>query len=235
MYNPILLALDLDSEAQALDLAQSVAPYVGGFKVGKELFVTAGPQVVSKLLATGARVFLDLKFHDIPNTVAKAVASATRLGVSMMTVHTCGGRRMMEAAQEAAESTARTLGCPTPLVLGVTVLTSFEDSTLTEIGVSGSVEDQVAKLAALAHEAGLCGLVCSPLELQRLRRILPASVQLVTPGIRDANAPVDDQRRTLSPCEAIRLGANWLVVGRPIHAASNPVEASKRLFENLKV
>lgn len=234
MHNPILVALDLPSQKQALDLARSVAPHVGGVKVGKELFVTAGPEVVERLMDLGLDVFLDLKFHDIPNTVAKAVAAATRLGVRMLTVHTCGGNSMLGAAAEAADKTAQECGQVPPLMLGVTVLTSLDDAALEEVGVPQSVELQVRRLALLGAQAGLGGLVCSPLELSMLKAILPPSIQLVTPGIRGIDSPQDDQRRTLSPREAIREGANWLVIGRPIYAAKDPREAASAIWQDLQ-
>ena len=233
MRNPIIVALDVPSSDQALRLARLVAPHVGAFKVGKELFVSAGPDFIRQLRATGAAVFLDLKFHDIPNTVAKAVAAATRLDVQMLTIHAGGGAAMMRAAEGAAQETAASLGRPAPLVLGVTVLTSFNDAGLAELGISEGVEEHVERLALLAAGAGLRGLVCSPLELARLRRLLSPEIQLVTPGIRTGADPSDDQTRTLSAGEAIRAGATWLVIGRPIYAAEDPAEAARVLWESL--
>ena len=172
----------------------------------------AGPDIVKKIRATGAAVFLDLKFHDIPNTVAKAVASATRLDVQMLTIHTSGGMEMMHAAKESAQQTANQARRNAPLVLGVTVLTSADSRTLAEIGCAANVGAQVERLANLAVTAGLRGLVCSPLEIADLRQILPPHVQLVTPGIRTGAEKADDQKRTLTPREAIDAGANWLVL-----------------------
>jgi orotidine-5'-phosphate decarboxylase len=183
--------------------------------------------------ATGAAVFLDLKFHDIPNTVAKAVASATRLDVQMLTIHTSGGAEMMRAAEKSATETAKALGRPVPLVLGVTVLTSSDASTLAEIGCEPNPEKQVARLAQLAVAAGLRGLVCSPLEIATLRRILPAHIQLVTPGIRTGAEKADDQKRTLTPREAMDAGASWLVIGRPIYGVENPRAAAEKILESL--
>jgi orotidine-5'-phosphate decarboxylase len=231
--NPIIVALDVPSADQAVVLAHRVAPHVGAFKVGKELFVSAGPEIVRRLRATGASVFLDLKFHDIPNTVAKAVAAATRLDVQMLTVHCSGGSEMMRAAEKAAQDTARSLGRPAPLVLGVTVLTSMDQAALAELGGETDVARQVERLAKLAATSGLPGLVCSPLELMALRRLLPAEMQLVTPGIRTGAEKADDQKRTLSPREAIAAGATWLVVGRPIYAASDPTAAAASILESL--
>jgi orotidine-5'-phosphate decarboxylase len=229
--SPIIVALDLPSAAAALDLASRVAPYVGAFKVGKELFVSEGPELVRQLRQTGASVFLDLKFHDIPNTVAKAVAAAVRLDVQMLTVHCSGGTAMMKAAETAAQETAAGLGRPAPLVLGVTVLTSMDTTALAELGGETDITRQVERLARLAATSGLMGLVCSPLEITPLRAILPVSMQLVTPGIRTGAEKSDDQKRTLGPAEALSAGANWLVIGRPIYAAADPVEAARKMYE----
>jgi len=231
--NPIIVALDVPSAEQALKLAELVAPAVGAFKIGKELFVSAGPDIVKRVRATGANVFLDLKFHDIPNTVAKAVAAATRLDVQMLTIHTSGGSEMMRAAEKSAQDTAKSLGQPAPLVLGVTVLTSMDGNALTEIGCQTNVGHQVERLAALAVKSGLRGLVCSPLEIADLRQILPPEIQLVTPGIRTGAEKADDQKRTLSPREAIQAGASWLVIGRPIYAAENPRLAAEKILESI--
>jgi len=235
MRNPILVALDVPSADKAAVLARDLAPVVGGFKIGSELFTSAGPEFVRQVRATGAHVFLDLKFHDIPNTVAKAVASATRLNVQMLTIHTCGGGEMMRAAEQAARSTAAELGFEPPLVLGVTVLTSMDGAALEQIGLSANVGRQVERLACLAVQSGLRGLVCSPLEIAALRQLLPAEVQLVTPGIRAATDASDDQKRTLSAAEAIRAGANWLVIGRPIYAAKDPRAAAESILNTLQL
>jgi len=231
--NPIIAALDVPSAEQAWQLAEQIAPAVGAFKIGKELFVSAGPDIVRRVRATGASVFLDLKFHDIPNTVAKAVAAAVRLDVQMLTLHTSGGGEMMRAAEKSAQDTAKSLGRPAPLVLGVTVLTSSSNETLAEIGCEADAEKQVVRLAQLAVKSGLRGLVCSPLELVALRQVLPAHIQLVTPGIRTGAEKADDQKRTLSPREAMAAGASWLVVGRPIYAAENPRAAAEKILESI--
>ena len=231
--NPIIAALDVPSAEQALKLAEQIAPAVGAFKIGKELFVSAGPGIVKRVRATGASVFLDLKFHDIPNTVAKAVAAATRLDVQMLTIHTSGGGEMMRAAEQSAQATAKSLGLQPPLVLGVTVLTSSTNETLAEIGCASDTEAQVLRLAQLAVKSGLRGLVCSPLEIVALRKILPAHIQLVTPGIRTGAEKADDQKRTLTPREAMTAGASWLVIGRPIYAAENPRAAAETILESI--
>jgi orotidine-5'-phosphate decarboxylase len=234
MRNPIIAALDVPTAEQAWNLAEQVAPAVGAFKIGKELFVAAGPDIVQRVRATGASVFLDLKFHDIPNTAAKAVASAVRLDVQMLTIHTSGGSEMMRAAEQSAQDTAKSLGRQPPLVLGVTVLTSLVNATLAEIGCEPDTQKQVSRLAQLAVKSGLRGLICSPLEIVALRKILPADVQLVTPGIRTGAEKADDQKRTLTPREAMRAGASWLVIGRPIYAAENPRAAAEKILESLR-
>lgn len=231
--NPIIVALDVPSADKAAALATQLAPAVGAFKIGSELFTSNGPEIVRRLRATGAHVFLDLKFHDIPNTVAKAVAAAVHLDVQMLTLHTSGGLEMMHAAEEAAQKTARDLGRQPPLVLGVTVLTSLNSAAMAEIGYSENIGQQVERLAALAIKAGLRGLVCSPLELVTLRQSLPPEIQLVTPGIRGPADTQGDQKRTLSAREALRAGASWLVIGRPIYDAANPREAAEDILRSL--
>lgn len=233
MRNPIIAALDVPTAEKALELAKQIAPAVGAFKIGKELFTAVGPDIVKRVRDTGAAVFLDLKFHDIPNTVAKAIASAVRLDVQMLTIHTSGGSDMMRAAEQAAQQTASQSKGNTPLVLGVTVLTSMDGQALSEIGCDSNVGKQVERLASLAVKSGLRGLVCSPLELVQLRKILPAHIQLVTPGIRTGAEKADDQKRTLTPREAIDAGASWLVIGRPISAAENPRAAAEAILKTL--
>ena len=233
MRNPIIVALDMPTADAALKLVEKLAPVVGAFKIGKELFTSAGPDMVRSIRSLGAPVFLDLKFHDIPNTVAKAVAAAVHLDVQMLTVHASGGREMLKAAEQAAQENARKLGCTPPLVLGVTVLTSLDSAALQEIGLNPDVGLQVRRLASLATNAGLRGLVCSPREVSELRQMLPASTQLVIPGIRSQTAPADDQKRTLTAREALALGANWLVIGRPICAAEDPRAAAEQILKEI--
>jgi orotidine-5'-phosphate decarboxylase len=235
MRNPIFVALDVPTQEAALALARELAPVVGGFKIGSELFTSAGPDIVRAIRATGSAVFLDLKFHDIPNTVAKAVASAVMLDIQMLTIHTSGGIEMMRAAEEAARAVANKANRPAPLVLGVTVLTSMDGAGLSELGWKPDVGRQVERLADLAVKAGLRGLVCSPLEIARLRQILPEDTQLITPGIRTGAEKADDQKRTLTPKQAMDAGANWLVIGRPIYAASNPRSAAEVILASLSV
>jgi orotidine-5'-phosphate decarboxylase len=233
MKSPLIVALDLPSGERALELVRQIGDLVGAFKIGKELFVEAGPDLVRRIRATGASVFLDLKFHDIPNTVARAVAAAVRLDVQMLTVHASGGRAMLEAAETSARETAATLDIQPPIVLGVTILTSLDSDALAGIGMTANVARQVERLALLAVEAGLRGLVCSPLEVAALRQLIPPEVQLVTPGIRAAAAPPDDQQRVLTAREAIAAGATWLVVGRPVYAAADPRQATELLLASL--
>ncbi len=234
MRNPILAALDVPTAEVALKLAEQLMPVCGGFKIGSELFTSAGPDIVRRIRAAGAPVFLDLKFHDIPNTVAKAVAAAVKLDVQMLTVHIGGGREMVKAAEQAAQESAWQLGHSPPLVLGVTVLTSLDGNALGEMGFDPNLARQVRRLANIANKTGLRGLVCSPLELTELRQTMPAAMQLVTPGIRVDSGQQDDQRRTLSAREALQAGASWLVIGRPIYAAENPRAAAEKILTSLQ-
>ena len=234
MQNPIIVALDVPTAEKALALAEKLSPVVGAFKIGSELFTAAGPDIVRQIHRMGAVVFLDLKFHDIPNTVAKAVTAATRLGAQMLTVHTSGGLAMMQAAETAARQTAEQMGFAAPLVLGVTVLTSMDGNALSDVGQAANVGHQVERLANLAVKSGLRGLVCSPLEVVALRQFLPSNIQLVTPGIRTAQDEMGDQMRTLSAPEAMEAGANWLVIGRPIYAADDPAAAAQRILASLR-
>jgi orotidine-5'-phosphate decarboxylase len=232
--NPIIVALDVPDADDALRLAGRLASAVGAFKVGSELFTAAGPDIVRRLRATGAAVFLDLKFHDIPNTVAKSVAAAVRLDVQMLTVHTGGGPGMLKAAEAAAQEAAGALNRPAPLVLGVTVLTSMDSAALAAVNVPGTVGKQVERLAVLAEDCGLRGLVCSPLELAALRQLLRTEMQFVTPGIRGPGDAAGDQKRTLSAREALDAGASWLVIGRPITAAPDPAAAAEKILRSLQ-
>ena len=220
----LLVALDVDNAIEAIEMSARLQGRVGGFKIGSHLFTAEGPALVRRLVDQGQRVFLDLKFHDIPNTVSGAVKSATRLGVWMITVHASGGFEMLKAAKRAAVETAAAQNRPAPLVVAVTVLTSLSDASLLEIGVNRSMERQVEEMAVLAEKAGLDGVVASPRELRILRHRFPA-MTIVTPGIRASSAPADDQSRSLSAREALAAGASYLVVGRPIIAAADPRQA----------
>ena len=228
--NPILVALDVESAAKAIDLADQLRGAIGGYKIGKQLFTAAGPALVRELTSRGDRVFLDLKFHDIPNTVAGAVQSAVATGAWMVNVHASGGTAMMTAAVDAARQAAAKLDRPRPLVIGVTVLTSMTDAMLAEVGVAATVMKQVVHLAQLARAAGLDGVVASPQETRAIRDACGPDFQIVTPGIRPTGQQgKDDQARTLTPAEAISAGATYLVIGRPITGAPNPREAAERI------
>jgi orotidine-5'-phosphate decarboxylase len=232
----LLVALDVESGARALELADSLRGIAGGFKIGSRIFTLEGPSIVRKLTEKGDRVFLDLKFHDIPNTVATAVSAATSLGVWMVNVHASGGAPMMRAAIDAAGETSVRAGVQRPLVIAVTVLTSMNAATLGESGVSGSVLDQVLRLAKLTQSAGLDGVVASAQETALIRQHCGPDFTIVTPGIRGGSAVTsgkDDQERTMTAPEAVAAGASYLVVGRPIIAAADPRSAAERLLADL--
>lgn len=236
LRNPIVVALDLSSAAEALRLAEELRGTVGMFKVGKQLFTAAGPGVVRQLLALGERVFLDLKFHDIPNTVAKAGVEAARMGVSIFNLHALGGQEMMRATAQAVGEACQRESLPRPLLLGVTVLTSHTRETLLEIGVDHPVEEEVIRLARLCVGAGIDGVVASPQEILPLRQAIPnPDFCLLTPGVRPAGAAHHDQRRVMTPGEAILAGASFLVIGRPITEAADPVAAAQAIAEEIKV
>lgn len=232
----LLVALDVESGGRALELADKLTGIVGGFKVGSRLFTLEGPALVSELVARRARVFLDLKFHDIPNQVAQAVAAAVHTGAWMVDVHASGGLAMMEAAVNAGREAALQAGRPMPLVVGVTVLTSMNQDMLAETGVERPLLEQVVSLAQLAKSAGLQGVVASPHEIRAIRQGCGPDFAIVTPGIRGASAGGDmnDQMRTMGPAEAVRAGANYLVVGRPIIAAPDPRAAAEKIIEELR-
>jgi orotidine-5'-phosphate decarboxylase len=238
--NPILVALDVESAAKAVELANLLRGSVGGFKIGKQLFTAAGPSMVRELTSRGDRVFLDLKFHDIPNTVAGAIQSAVTTGAWMVNVHCSGGSSMMKAAVEAATTAAQKSSQPKPLVIGVTVLTSMTGAALKEIGIETPMLDQVVRLATLAKSSGLDGVVASPQEVRAIRKACGSDFAIVTPGIRPA-APEgtlqqgkDDQARTMTPAEAIEAGATYLVIGRPITAAPDPKSAAEQILATLR-
>ena len=227
----LLVALDVDTVDAARRLADSLRGTVGGFKIGSRLFTSHGPAFVEELVARGDRVFLDLKFHDIPNTVAGAVAAATRLGVWMVNVHAGGGAEMMRAARQAADDEAAKQSSAPPLVIGVTVLTSFSQDGLTATGIASAISDQVRRLALLAQESGLDGVVASPQEIGLIREACDPRFAIVTPGIRGADDAKGDQNRTASASGALAAGASYIVVGRPIIAAPDPRAAARRMAE----
>jgi orotidine-5'-phosphate decarboxylase len=228
--SPVVCAIDRPDLDGALRLGRSLVGVVGGLKVGLELITANGPDGVRRMVALGPPVFLDVKFHDIPNTVAGAVRAATALGVAMMTVHVAGGAAMLRAAVEAAAEAD-----PRPWLLGVTVLTSLDEGDLQATGVMGSPDQQVLRLAELAATAGLDGLIASPFEIAPLRARFGTDLKLVVPGIRPAGSGDDDQKRTLGPAEAIRAGADLLVVGRPITRASDPRAAAAAIDEQIRL
>ncbi len=223
-HSPIIVALDFPSQADALALVERLDPSRCRLKVGKELFTRSGPPLVETLVAKGYEVFLDLKFHDIPNTVAGACRAAADLGVWMVNIHATGGRRMMEAAREAVDKSAHQ-----PKLIAVSILTSMAQQDLAEIGLSGSPAENVQRLARLAQQAGMDGLVCSPQEVTMLREQLGTDFDLVTPGIRPAWSEKGDQTRITTPAQAVAMGATYLVIGRPITAAPEPLEALQRI------
>lgn len=231
----IIVALDSPSAEAALRTARRLHGHVGMFKVGKELFTAAGPEVVRTLVAEGNQVFLDLKFHDIPNTVRGAVQQASTLGVSLLTVHASGGRQMLEAAMEGvhAAAKAKTEAAHTR-VLAVTILTSLSAKDLGEIGFQGAAEEAVVRLAHLAKAAGVDGVVASPREITAIRQACGPDFLIVTPGIRPASGSADDQARTATPASAIRDGADYLVIGRPITGAQDPPAAADAIAAEME-
>ena len=231
----LLVALDVDSGARALELATELRDLAGGFKIGSRLFTAEGPDLVRRVVGSGAPVFLDLKFHDIPNTVAQAVEAAVSTGVWMLNVHASGGVPMMQAAARAATEAAAKDGRGRPIVIGVTVLTSMDEATLASVGVHRPLLEQVVTLARMAQDAGLDGVVASPQETAAIRAACGRDFSIVTPGIRGASAGSarNDQSRTMGPAEAIKAGASYIVVGRPIIAATDPRAAAAAIVEEL--
>ena len=230
----LLIALDVDSADEAIELSDQLRDLAGGFKIGSRLFTAEGPKIVRELVGRGDRVFLDLKYHDIPTTVAKAVRAAADLGVWMLTVHASGGLDMLRAAKEAAEAPG--LSSSAPSIVAVTVLTSLDGKALKQLGVSRSLKEQVEALAELALESKIDGVVASPLEIEGIRARCGPTFTIVTPGIRTPSPQAgksDDQTRTLSAAGAVRAGASYLVIGRPIYAAPDPRAAAQKICRTL--
>jgi len=232
MKEKIIIALDVGTKQEALALAGALKE-ARIFKIGMELFTAEGPALLEATVRLGKRPFLDLKYHDIPNTVAGAVRSATRNGVSMLTLHTSGGREMMAAAAQASREESARIGKDRPLLLGVTVLTSLKEEDLRLIGIDNPAADQVLRLAALAKGSGLDGVVCSPHEIETVKRECGREFLVVTPGIRPAWAAAQDQKRIMTPAEAIGRGADYLVIGRPITGAPSPHEAFLKILAEI--
>lgn len=229
-YNPrVIVALDFPDAAQALALVERLEPGLCRLKVGKEMFTRFGPTFLEQLAGQGFEIFLDLKFHDIPNTVAAACDAAADLGVWMMNLHASGGRRMMEAARDRLDQRAYR-----PLLVAVTILTSLSQEDIVEVGYQGEPAENVLRLAALASQSGMDGVVCSPREAADLRARLGQDFLLVTPGVRPRDATADDQRRVMTPADAIQAGASYLVVGRPITAAEDPIGALLRINREIE-
>lgn len=224
----LILALDVETREEAIGLLKKIGPSLQTVKIGLQLFTRYGPALVEEIAGMGYKIFLDLKLHDIPNTVAKAVESLSTLPVSMLTVHASGGSEMMAAAHK-----ARLAKCPEMTLLAVTVLTSMNRDALIETGIAAAPETQVGVLAKLAVSAGIGGIVCSPLELELLRRELGAEPVLVTPGIRPADSSADEQKRIMTPGEAAKTGASFIVVGRPILRAPDPAEAVRKILAEI--
>ncbi len=233
--NQLIVALDVETADRALDLVAALSDTVGMFKVGMQLFTAAGPDIVRKIIARGGKVFLDLKYHDIPNTVAMAAIEATRLGVSLFNIHVSGGREMMKRTAEAVAETAARENLSAPKVLGVTLLTSVDQETLGQIGIDDAPPSVVARLASLAKESGLDGVVASAQEIKIIREAVAESeFVIVTPGVRSASEAAHDQRRTTSAAEAIRAGADYLVVGRPILGERDRRQATLQILSEIE-
>lgn len=229
----LIVALDVDRPTRALELFDSLRDYVGVFKIGMQLFTAAGPDVVRQIVSRGGRVFLDLKYHDIPNTVAAAGVEATRLGVSIFNIHASGGSEMMKRTADAVAETAARESLTKPAVIGVTVLTSVDQETLGQIGIDDEPQSVVKRLAVLAHTSGLDGVVASAQEIKIIREAVPSGFVIVTPGMRSAADSSDDQRRVMTVGQAISAGADYVVVGRPILNAESPAKAARAFLHEI--
>jgi orotidine-5'-phosphate decarboxylase len=230
----LAIALDVDNDREALGIVAELKDSVGVFKVGLQLFTAYGPDIVRRITGMGSRVFLDLKYHDIPNTVAKASAEAVKLGVSIFNVHALGGFDMMKAAAESAKEAAAKFNLPVPTVLAVTILTSMDEKSMRkELKITRSLQREVTHLARLAQRAGMHGLVASPLEIKTLRRAVRGEFVILTPGVRPAWADKDDQKRVMTPGEAVQAGADYIVVGRPVLKAHDRKAAVEKILEEM--
>lgn len=235
MSNSIICALDTAEKSRALELANQLNGHVGAIKLGLEFFTANGVEGINAVAATGIPVFLDLKFHDIPNTVAGAIHSAiSTMNVFMITIHASGGKAMMKAAMDAAEETSWQKGKKRPLIVGVTALTSLDKQDLHDIGIITPITDHVLRLAQLARDAGLDGVVCAPYEIQEVRKQCGSNFKIVVPGIRPEGSENGDQKRVTTPVEAINSGADYIVIGRPITTAENPAEAAKAIQTSIE-
>jgi len=231
----LVLALDVDNDQEALGIVSELKESVGMFKVGHQLFTAYGPDIVRRIIGMGGRVFLDLKYHDIPNTVAKASSEAVKLGVSIVNVHALGGLDMMKASAESVRETALRFGLPSPIVLAVTILTSMDEKNLRkELKITRSLQREVSHLARLAQRAGMHGVVASPQEIKMLRRAVRGQFVILTPGVRPDWAGKDDQKRTMTPGEAVAAGADYIVVGRPVLKAADRHAAVGKILEEIQ-
>jgi orotidine-5'-phosphate decarboxylase len=234
LTNPIICAVDASDADEASTIASDVRPHVGAVKLGLEFFTANGAAGVAYITRLGVPVFLDLKFHDIPNTVAKAIAATAGMNMFMMTVHTSGGQAMLKAAIEASDRVAQMTGKDRPLIIGVTLLTSLDQDDIAILGFRENLQDQVLRLADLAQSAGLDGVVCSPFEIAPIRKACGSDLKLIVPGIRPEGSDAGDQKRILTPKEALKRGADYLVIGRPITEAPDRAAAAKAIADSLK-
>ena len=237
VHNPVICAIDTSQLDHAITLCQTLAPYIGMAKLGLEFFMAHGPDGIHAVRKATPElpIFLDVKLHDIPNTVSKAIASLIPLNLAIITLHCAGGTHMLRLAAETAHNEASKRGIHAPKLIGITVLTSLDQTDLQQIGVSASPDQQVTRLASLANASGIDGIVCSPHEIVAVRTHCGKDFTIITPGIRPHASPQNDQKRTLTPQEALAKGANYLVIGRPITDSTNPAEAAKAIMDSLKL
>lgn len=230
----LVVALDVDRREQAISLVEELNPFVGLFKIGSQLFTSTGPELVKEIIGRRAKVFLDLKYHDIPNTVANAVVAAMRLGVSICNVHALGGLAMMRQVAEECEKVAAKESLTKPIILAVTVLTSHDQASLNDLAISENLSDLVVRLAKLTQKAGLDGVVASAQEITLIRNVTQSPFIILTPGLRPAQSDTQDQKRVMTPEEALKAGSDYLVIGRPILAHPNPAKAAAEIVASLE-